>query len=299
MKRAALLLAVASIGGLGVLPGYAAQAANRPTTAPSMSATATKANTYAELSPTLAGANIRNMLGNLANDALVSKDMSKLTSHFDQTDQQRIAKSSSYSEGLGTKLDAQIDTFSRTWKQKYGHDFAVKNAPSTLNNAFVKLQEGVPTRDPQLVSAVIKATGEKASSTDPYSADSSIALANIQPSGKLPEMQVPLVSAKPGQWRIQVPNTLTAEKLRQNLTMQVSDLNQHSAQWPTKEADACQMVSHRILMAVMDKSSTGSSQASAAPAASKSQMTASASASAKPTAVSSATSHKWWQFWRW
>ena len=302
MKRAAILLAAAAISGIGVIPANAADQAKPPAAASSVNAPAKPAQTAKDSSATSAEAGIRTMLGSLTNDALSTKHMSQLVAYFDTAGRERVTKSASYNDGYGAKLDSQIEQLGKNWKQKYSHDFSVKNMADTFGDSFAMIRQGTPENDAQLASEVIKAAGEN-DSAKPLKDDKQIALAHVKADGALADLQVPLVCEKDGAWKLEAPPSLTADKLRQNMLSQLTDLNQHQSQWPANETDAYRQVSHRVLMAMMDKPGSNSNHASAKPHASKSAQTASASKStavaANQAATPAASPHRWWQFWHW
>jgi len=63
---------------------------------------------------------------------------------------------------------------------------------------------------------------------------------------------VPLIHEATG-WRIDVPDSLDAGKLRSNLVAHLNEVYGMKDQWPADVNDAYRAVSHHVLMAVMDK----------------------------------------------
>lgn len=281
MKHSTIIMTAAAISSIGIATAGMAASINTPN-APATEPSAALIANHAKAAP---ADKIDKVFRNLTNDAVTSGDMSKLVSLFDQHARQRISQSSTYSQGYGAQADAQIKQLNSVWKQKYGQDFDVKSH-DTFGAAFATIQEATPGHDAKLDAQVNKAAQMNAS-TMTFKGDDAIALAKVAGGNGYSSLAVPLVCQK-GDWKIEVPNTLTAERLRQNLTQALSDINQHSAQLPKNETDAYRQVAHHVLAAVMDNSMPPHAQASAI----------GAQPTARATPVSTTTSH-WWQFWRW
>ena len=65
-------------------------------------------------------------------------------------------------------------------------------------------------------------------------------------------MSVPLVHEAPDSWRIDVPDTLTADKLKQNVLDHLTAADKPD-QWPSDVNQAYAAVARHVLMAVLDK----------------------------------------------
>jgi hypothetical protein len=78
---------------------------------------------------------------------------------------------------------------------------------------------------------------------------------SIPASHGLPEVRVPLV--KDGaDFKINVPSTLTAERLQANLARELARANDMKAQWPDDATQAERALAHHIMLAVMDQDSS-------------------------------------------
>ena len=80
-----------------------------------------------------------------------------------------------------------------------------------------------------------------------------IATIQIPASHGMPALSVPMIHELPDQWKIDVPNTLTGEKLKANVLAHLTAAGEMKDQWPADVNDAHAMVAHHVLMAVMDK----------------------------------------------
>lgn len=87
-----------------------------------------------------------------------------------------------------------------------------------------------------------------------------VAVVKVPASHGLPEVTASLIHELPDIWRFDLPDTVTADKLRDNLSKQL-DAMAKVEQWPADREDAYRMVAHRVLMALYDvqETATGTS----------------------------------------
>ena len=108
-------------------------------------------------------------------------------------------------------------------------------------------------------------TGSTASSSDRTRASgtSSGASADAMPHTKtmtvpashgLPAVTLSMVK-QGSDWKLNVPDTLTPERLQQNLTRELSRCNDMKAQWPQDANQAQKALAHHVLLAIMDQDS--------------------------------------------
>ena len=67
----------------------------------------------------------------------------------------------------------------------------------------------------------------------------------------MPAVAVSLVR-EGADWKINVPDTLTAQRLAENLTRHVNRANQQREQWPQDAKQAQQAIAHHVMMAITD-----------------------------------------------
>ena len=79
-----------------------------------------------------------------------------------------------------------------------------------------------------------------------------ISTVSIPAGHNAPALTVPLIHEAAG-WKIDVPDTLDAAKLRSNLIAHLTEVQNMKDQWPSDVNDAYRAVAHHVLMAVMDK----------------------------------------------
>ena len=135
-------------------------------------------------------------------------------------------------------LDDLADKFAAAWSQKYNGDkFSVMDRDKVFSPDFLKL-----ATDPSGTKDNPKATG------------------TIVASHGMPELMLTFVG-EGGKWRLDIPDTVDAQKLHANLKSALTDL-QDSGKWDADKIQATRAVAHRMLAAVIDKSvSSGSASA--------------------------------------
>jgi hypothetical protein len=79
-----------------------------------------------------------------------------------------------------------------------------------------------------------------------------VAYVTVAASHILPELKVPLIHELPDMWKIDVPDSVTGQKLYDNLLKHLTMADEQKDQWPSDVNDAYRMVSHHVLMAILD-----------------------------------------------
>jgi hypothetical protein len=98
-----------------------------------------------------------------------------------------------------------------------------------------------------------RATNDQQTSGD---AMANSTIATIPESYGLPAVVVSLVREQ-GDWKINVPDTLTPERLQDNLTRHLMMANQQRDQWPADAKETQQAIAHHVLLAIMDVNDAG------------------------------------------
>jgi hypothetical protein len=114
--------------------------------------------------------------------------------------------------------------------------------------------------------------GSSASSSDRSSANSSDRASGVGASaaaGSMTHAQAMTVPAshglpavtlsvvkEGGDWKLNVPDSLTPERLQQNLARELSRCNDMKAQWPQDANEAQKALAHHVLLAIMDQDSS-------------------------------------------
>ena len=172
-------------------------------------------------------------------------------------------------------LDGRIDQFRKDWQAKYNQEFDIKNEEQAFPNSQFSITQGELGRN--AAGAELKvdvdrnADGSQTAKVDvdrnsgvdkPGSAAAdanrndpgrNVATIQVQSSHGLPALTVPMIHEAPDRWKIDVPNTLTADKLKANVLAHLTQVGEMKDQWPADVNQAYAMVAHHMLMALMDQ----------------------------------------------
>jgi hypothetical protein len=153
-------------------------------------------------------------------------------------------------------LDGLVAQLQKDWQAKYDNEFDIENEEMVYSDQFLTIQQGEIGKDPKLASDTMKQTGAVTENTDEdknVDEGRNIASVMVKASHGLPDLTVPLIHELPDNWRINVPDTLDGAKLKQNLMNHLTHLSQNKARWPQDVNEAHRLVSHHVLMALLDK----------------------------------------------
>jgi hypothetical protein len=196
----------------------AQQAGARGTTAPNGTAAAPDAE------------GIRDVLAQVAEAAATKGGLDDLGERLAKADRDRL------NQGLNqtfSDVDGRVDQFRKDWQAKYNQEFDIKNEEQAFPNSTFGI-----------------AQSEVAAGAD---AGRNTATVQIAASHGLPALTVPMVHEAPDRWKIDVPDTLTADKLKANVLAHLTAADEMRDQWPADVNEAYGMVTHHILMALLDQ----------------------------------------------
>jgi hypothetical protein len=217
---------------------------------------------------------IRDVLAQAAEAALTKGGLDDLVERLVDQDRNRLGQGNTLNQNFAD-LDGRIQQFHNDWKAKYGQDFNIENEAQAFPNSTFMIKQGELGRNAAGAEVNVDvdrnaAGGQTATvdvdrksgvdSPDSAAADANrndpgrnVASVQIQASHGMPALTVPMIHEAPDSWRIDVPNTLTAEKLKANVLAHLTAANQMKDQWPADVNQAHAMVTHHVLMALMDK----------------------------------------------
>jgi hypothetical protein len=223
----------------------------------------------------LTGANANRVPGTLGDvaEAALSKDgLDDVVERFVDADRNRIGKAD-LDKG-NDALNALVASIAGDWKAKYNTDFDIHDPEKVLNASFMTATVGELSKDAGGVKVDVDTDRKLGGGTETKldvdrksgadsprspSADTNandpgrnVATATIAASHGAPALTVPLIH-EAGGWKIDVPDTLDAARLRTNLIAHLTEVQNTKAQWPASADEACRAVTHHVLMAVMDK----------------------------------------------
>lgn len=192
---------------------------------------------------------IRETLKGVTDAALTKGGLNDLTERLVDADRNRIGKAIGEDSPEHTAL---VEQFRAAWKAKYSQDFGIKDKEKVFTNQlFTVAQSEIGAAAP---SGTEVATGQKPGDLDANKEKGrNIATIDVQESHGLPRLSVPLIHELPDSWRIDVPDTIDAAKLRSNVLAHLKHALDMKDQWPADVNDAYAAVAHHVLEAVMDQ----------------------------------------------
>jgi len=204
---------------------------------------------------------IYTMLGQVTNAALTKGGFNDLVERFNDADRNRIGpyiKDKNNKEKFDV-LDGRIAQFQKDWKAKYNENFKIHKDDLVFGNSMFTVAQGEIGKDAVLAGERLPA----ADSSKPVTGGDrnldkgrNVAYVTVAASHGLPELKVPLIHELPDVWKIDVPDSVDGKKLYDNLLNHLTMANEHKDQWPSDVNDAYRMVSHHVLMAVLDAPET-------------------------------------------
>jgi hypothetical protein len=200
---------------------------------------------------------IYTMLGQVTNASLTKGGFNDLVERLNDSDRNRIGpwiKDKNNKERLDV-LDGRIAQFQKDWKAKYGENFKIHKDDVVFGNPMFTGAQGEVGKDAQLAGERVPAADASKPATGGdrnLEKGRNIAYVTVAASHSLPELKVPLIHELPDVWKIDVPDSVTGQKLYDNVLKHLTMANEHKDQWPSDINDAYRMVSHHVLMAVLD-----------------------------------------------
>jgi hypothetical protein len=191
---------------------------------------------------------IRDVLASATEAALTEKGLNDLTERLVDADRNHIGKDIGKDFPDHTAL---VKQFRADWKAKYGQDFDVKERDAYPDALFTISQSEVGAAAP---SGTEVATGQKAGDLDANREKGrNIATVSVAESHGLPSLSVPLVHEAIDAWKIDAPDSLTAQKLHDNVMAHLKAAHDMKDQWPADVNQAYAAVTHHVLMAILDQ----------------------------------------------
>lgn len=182
---------------------------------------------------------IRDVLAQVAEASLTKGGLDDLVERLVDQDRNRIGQTLADSN---TELDGRIEQFRQDWKAKYNQEFDIQHEEQAFSNQAFMIAPGE-----------IGQNAAAAADANRNDRGRNVATVKVQASHGLPALTVPMVHEAPDSWRIDVPDTLTAEKLKANVLAQLTTANEMKDQWPADVNQAHAAITHRVLMALLDQ----------------------------------------------
>jgi hypothetical protein len=183
----------------------------------------------------------------------------KYGAEFDIKDEDAL-----YGQGFAMISEGEIGDTARTAGERLNADGTRvgDTASGTANVGGVKADANVNTETGRADVNVDNQTGvdaPKANTDGQTAADTNrndpgrnVASVKIAASHGMPEVTVPLIH-EAGGWKIDIPDSVDANKLRDNLKNALTSVGEHKDKWPADANEAYRAVTHKVLLALMDK----------------------------------------------
>ena len=194
---------------------------------------------------------VRDVLAQVTEASLTKGGLDDMVERFVDADRNRLGKDSALNSNH-PDLDGRIDQFRKDWKAKYGKDFNFKNEEAALPEGMFTITQGEIARADSRTGT--DSPTSPAADTNRNDAGRNVATIQVAASHGLPALTVPMIHEAPDSWRIDVPDTLGADKLKQNVLDHLTAAD-NPGQWPDDVNAAYALVTHHVLMAVMDQQS--------------------------------------------
>ena len=224
---------------------------------------------------------INDVLAQVAEAAMTKEGLDDLVERLVDADRNRLGQNQDALKNQA-EIDGLVAQLQQDWKAKYGHEFDIKDEDKVYDG-FAMITEGEigetarqasdkinvdanTNRNPDgSVKADVKVDnntgvdapkantdGQTAADTNRNDPGRNVASAMIAASHGLPDVKVSLIH-EAGGWKIDVPDTLDANKLRDNVKNALTKCKDNKDKWPADENEAYRAVSHKILAAINDK----------------------------------------------
>jgi hypothetical protein len=208
---------------------------------------------------------VRNMLAHVVNDAAMPSKFSSVISYLSKAGRDRLAD---IKNAKTDDLDGAINQFRADFKNKYNQDFDLSS--DQLKDAIVNAGQDKKSATVSLANPDLSNTGASASPAQLNNGtNNSASNTGANSSGQLnnsiiPPANVTLASAATlnlineghimNAWRINIPDQITGEQLKQNLIKQIQMLDDQKSTWPGDVNAAYKATAYHVLQAFNDSS---------------------------------------------
>jgi len=220
---------------------------------------------------------MREMLREVTQASLTKGGFDDMIERFVDADRTRLGKDQ-FTKQDHTVLDGRIAQFQKDWQAKYNQEFKIKDKEAVYSTAFATFIQSEIPKDARLagerqtgtanptpapgMQPDVNNTQTQRDANKVAGGDTNrepgrdIATVQVAASHGLPALTVPLIHEFPDRWKIDIPDSYTSQQFHDNLLKHLTMLDENKAQWPADVNDAYRLVSHHILMAVVNSSDT-------------------------------------------
>jgi hypothetical protein len=192
--------------------------------------------------------NIRAVISEVTEAALTKSGLDDIEERLSKGDRERLDQNKDALKN-NAALDGRIEQFQKDWKAKYNQDFKIPDKNAVYSADFAMITQGAEART---ASSKLPADNAKPAA-DADKNDRDFASVKIAASHGKPEVSVPLVYEKARGWKIDIPDSVDSNKLRDNVQNALTHCDEMKDKWPSDVNDAYRGVSHAILLSLMDQ----------------------------------------------
>jgi len=218
---------------------------------------------------------MREMLKEVTQASLTKGGFDDMIERFVDADRTRLGKDN-FTKQDHTVLDGRIAQFQKDWQAKYNQEFKIKDKEAVYSTAFATFiqseipkdarlagerQTGTatptpaPGMQPDVNTSQAQRDANKVAGGDTNREPGrNIATVQVAASHGLPALTLPLIHEFPDRWKIDVPDSYSSQQMHDNLLKHLTMLDEHKDQWPADVNEAYRLVSHHVLMAVINAS---------------------------------------------
>jgi hypothetical protein len=203
-----------------------------------------KATTQPSPDSALKGA--RETLATAVEAAVTHNGLNDVVERFSKSDRDRIGK---YKDDSLADLNAAIGQFKNDWKAKYNQDFKLTDKEQLVFGSPVEVKTGDTTDSARLAASKSGPDNNTAGGND-KAANNAVTVTMPADSGA-PAVAIHLDNegTVSSSYKINVPDTLTADQLRDALTQQIKSIDGMKGSWPSDVNEAYRVASQHILSA--------------------------------------------------
>ena len=193
---------------------------------------------------------IRDVLAQVTEAALTKGGLDDIAERFVDADRNRLGQGGGLDNAAD--LDARIDQFRKDWQAKYNQEFDIKDEEAAFPEQSFAIAQGEIGKNAATGTTGADRPDSAAADANTNDPGRNIATVQVAAGQGGAALTVPMVHEAPDRWKVNVPDTLTADKLKQNLLAHLNAAG-NPAQWPADVNQAYAQVSRHVLMAVLDK----------------------------------------------
>jgi hypothetical protein len=187
------------------------------------------------------------VLREVTDAAMTKGGFDDMVERFSDADRARLNKDQFTKQDHAT-LDGRVAQFQKDWQAKYNQQFKITDAKTVFNDET--LVAGNPNDNARLAS---ERQQPGAAPADQNRNEGKKMVFVIFPAANgLPETRVPFVQESMGRWKIDVPDSYSAQQIHDNVLKQLTTSDENKTQWPADANDAYENVAHRVFIALIN-----------------------------------------------